>query len=228
VYLLAFDTALSGCSVCLYNIAKCESQVDVINVSRGQAEVLVPAIDKLIINSSINYEDISLIATTVGPGAFTGLRIGIACAKALGLSLQVPVIGLTTLEVLAFQYLEDRKLTSEQQLGVILETKRKDFYFQTFNGNGDELSEPMAQNISYILDVLKNKSTILIGDGLERLTNDNIEINHEFDLSYSHIKPDALARSAIKKMESLDINYLPKVRPLYLRDADVSKPKKAI
>ena len=67
-------------------------------MSTGQAERLVPMIEAVMARANLRFEDLDLIAVTLGPGAFTGVRIGIATAEGLGLASGRPVLGLTSFE----------------------------------------------------------------------------------------------------------------------------------
>ena len=94
--ILVIDTALNGCCVGVYGAREgC-----VISKSRplasGQAEHLMPLIQEAIKEAGLSFADLGAVASTVGPGAFTGLRIGLSAAKSLGLALDSPVFGVTT------------------------------------------------------------------------------------------------------------------------------------
>jgi tRNA threonylcarbamoyladenosine biosynthesis protein TsaB len=98
--ILAMDTATSSCSVALWcdeTIVAARREV----MSRGQAEALVPMIGDVLAEAKVTASDLDLLAVTVGPGAFTGLRIGLATARGMGLAAHVPCLGLTTTEVIA-------------------------------------------------------------------------------------------------------------------------------
>jgi tRNA threonylcarbamoyladenosine biosynthesis protein TsaB len=97
---LAIDTALSACSVAITQGEETRvSRVEL--MARGQAERLAPLVDTLMSEASIRFTDLDRIAVTRGPGAFTGVRIGLAFARGLALALDKACVGLSTLEVLA-------------------------------------------------------------------------------------------------------------------------------
>jgi tRNA threonylcarbamoyladenosine biosynthesis protein TsaB len=98
--ILAIDTALSACSVAVTRGD--ETLVSRIEpMARGQAERLAPLVDEVMRESGVSFSQIDRIAVTRGPGAFTGLRVGLAFARGLALALDKPCVGLSTLEVLA-------------------------------------------------------------------------------------------------------------------------------
>jgi tRNA threonylcarbamoyladenosine biosynthesis protein TsaB len=97
---LAIDTALSACSVAITRgDDTLVSRVEL--MARGQAERLAPLVAELLNGVGIDFGQVDLIAVTRGPGAFTGLRVGLAFARGLALALNRPCIGLSTLEALA-------------------------------------------------------------------------------------------------------------------------------
>ena len=74
-----------------------------VNNKQTHSQTLLPMIDQVVTMSGIDLKEIDAIATTSGPGSFTGLRIGAATAKGLGLALHKPIVPITTLEALAFR-----------------------------------------------------------------------------------------------------------------------------
>jgi len=100
VRVLALDTCLAACSVAVLDgdrIAAAACEV----MERGHQERLAPLVRDTMAHAALAFSDLDRIAVTLGPGSFTGLRVGLAFAKGLGLALGRPVIGLGCLEVLA-------------------------------------------------------------------------------------------------------------------------------
>ena len=131
---LALDTSVTGCSICISDGEKAwQEQMD---TERGQAEFLVPMINRVIRKSSYTYNDFDRIAVTIGPGSFTGVRVGLSTAKALGLSLNKPVFGFDTLSVIA------KGGGLIQDTLILIDTKRGDFYGQVFGPGGEGRESP--------------------------------------------------------------------------------------
>lgn len=98
--ILAIDTALTACSLAI--VRDGETLVSRIEpMARGQAERLAPMVEDAMAQARISFGALDRIAVTRGPGAFTGLRVGLAFARGLALALDKPCVGLSTLEVLA-------------------------------------------------------------------------------------------------------------------------------
>src|SRR5258708_22288187 len=98
--ILAVDTALGACSAAL--VAEGETLAhEHLLMARGHAEALAPMVDTLMRGARVSFAALDRIAVTTGPGTFTGQRVGLAFARALGLGLKRPVIGVTTLDTIA-------------------------------------------------------------------------------------------------------------------------------
>lgn len=120
--ILAIDVAVSGCNVACLDSQNGQIVQKSQPTDRGQAEMLVPMIEACVQNAGWNIGDVERIAVTRGPGSFTGVRIGLATARTLGLALKVPVLGFSTLALML-----DSAKDKENVLAVI-DTKRDDFY----------------------------------------------------------------------------------------------------
>ena len=100
--LLAIDCAASLCAACVYDAdAGNELGRQVLDLGKGHAEHLMAVIEAALKASGTGYRDLDAIAVTIGPGSFTGLRVGVSTARGLALALKIPAIGVTTLEALA-------------------------------------------------------------------------------------------------------------------------------
>ena len=123
MYTLAFDTTANSVSVALLDDSDIVFQDNQI-MERGQGEALIPMIQRIMYSSGKKMSDIDRIAVSVGPGSFTGVRVGLATARGMGLALKKKVVGITTLEASAYQ-IKGKVLS-------VLDTKRGDFYTQIF------------------------------------------------------------------------------------------------
>ena len=100
--ILAIDTASTLCAACVWNTdAGRELGRCVEDIGKGHAERLMGVIDIALAQAGITYADITAIAVSVGPGSFTGIRVGVSAARGLALALNVPAHGVTTLSAIA-------------------------------------------------------------------------------------------------------------------------------
>ena len=100
---LAIDTTTSVCSVALAKDGSLLAEIAT-NLPRTHSQRLLPMVENLMAETGLKPEDLELLAVTRGPGSFTGLRIGIATIKGMGLALDLPVVGVSTLQVLAHNF----------------------------------------------------------------------------------------------------------------------------
>lgn len=139
--LLAIDTATNRCSAAVIAddaVVATRSE----DMRRGHAEALMPMVadvlDEAGLTGPSGVTGLDGIAVTIGPGAFTGVRIGLAAARAMGLAAGCPVLGLTTLEVVAADAAPGLPVLAA------LDSKRADAYVQLFDSDGRPLAAPAA------------------------------------------------------------------------------------
>lgn len=223
--ILGMDTSMSACSVALIasggTVAHASEEM-----TRGQSEALAPMIDRVM--TGHDYEDLSAVAVTRGPGAFTGLRIGLAAARGLALTIDKPCLGLSTFDVLSFQVMQntDVNIPSDGIVVIAIETKRDDFYIQAIGQDGSFVVPPTAMISNDIRASLPTDRPLFIaGDGRIRLHQELGPDGPAMCEVPNVILPDAamLAKCAQAFIEAPDDAP---ASPLYLRPPDVTMPKK--
>lgn len=125
--LLAFDTAGPNCAVAVTRLAVGGPQIltrTEERVGRGHAERLAPMVEAALAAAKAEYADLGRVAVTTGPGSFTGVRVGIAFARGLALALDIPAIGVGSLDALAFPLSRSGKGT----VAAVLDAKRGEVY----------------------------------------------------------------------------------------------------
>lgn len=232
-YVLAFDTAMAGCSVCVLDTETDAVITDTRLMMRGQSELLVPMIDDAIKLAGVTFQDLALIVTTVGPGAFTGLRIGLSAARSFALALDIPVVGVTTTEILAEQFFNNNS-DKRGDLLILLETKRTDLYFQPYDSTGKPRAEAAVASIDALLAEFADQTLSLCGDGVERLRatleSDNIVWPTGWAMASGYDMPDPILMAKIGFAQHAAGTAKP-ADPVYLRGADVSisnRPQRTI
>jgi tRNA threonylcarbamoyladenosine biosynthesis protein TsaB len=139
VIILAVDTALGACSAALVTeerVAAHEHRA----MLRGQAEELAPMVDAVMRKAGIGFAALDRIAVTTGPGTFTGQRVGLAFARGLGVVLKKPVIGVTTLDVMAEEALA--KVSDAPWAIAVADAKRGEIYLGARTAKGETLIAP--------------------------------------------------------------------------------------
>jgi tRNA threonylcarbamoyladenosine biosynthesis protein TsaB len=131
--ILAIDTASDVCAVGVA-LPDGRALVESRTVGRGHAEILMPMIEKVLAEAGVALADLDRIAVTVGPGSFTGVRVGVAAARGLALATGVPAVGISTLAVHAA---EARALGAGAVLAVVA-AGRGQIYGARYDGDGKE------------------------------------------------------------------------------------------
>jgi tRNA threonylcarbamoyladenosine biosynthesis protein TsaB len=143
---LAIDTAGTACNVALLDHARGETlAVAGAEIGRGHAEQLMGFIDSGLDAAGIGMDAIGRIAVTIGPGSFTGIRVGVAAARGLALALSVPVVGVSVLQALAVSALE---AAPGAPVLIVTDAKRDEVYLQSFDADGHPTGEAAALDVA--------------------------------------------------------------------------------
>lgn len=157
--LLAIDCATSACSAALWLDEKPGPARHAV-MRRGHGEALMPMVAEIMAEAGMDFAGLQAIAVTTGPGAFTGIRIGLSAARGFALAAGLPVVGVTTLEAVA-----EAQESQEHPLLVALDSKRDDIYVQLFDPDGAALCEPLSLLPADVANILPAAQTIaLAGD----------------------------------------------------------------
>ncbi len=163
--ILSVDSSANAASVAVTEDEKliCEC---VVNNKKTHSQTLLPMIDKALKDSECSLSDIDLIAVTNGPGSFTGLRIGVATVKGLCHGAKKPVVGISTLECMAYNL-----PYCEHIICPIMDARREQVYNGVYEWSGEELvqiKEPRAMALEELLAEFENidKKVVFLGDGV--------------------------------------------------------------
>ncbi len=220
VTVLALDSATDACSAAIWRDGGLVAHAFT-RQRHGHAEILLPMIRDIMGQARQDFATLDLIATTVGPGSFTGLRIGLSSARALALAAGKPIIGLTTLEAVAAA-----QPPFDGALLVAIDSRRDDIYVQLFSSALAPLSPPAAMRAADIEAILPVGPVAIAGNAtdavLRAAPSRNLQVTGGPEL------PDAgiLARCAAEKYHDLSGSE-PPPDPLYLRPPDAKLPTRA-
>ncbi len=217
--ILAFDSTAKAASAA---VCDGEKLLALYNVDNGltQSELLLPMIESLMASLKLDYSDISIFATSTGPGSFTGVRIGVALLKGLAFGREAACVGISTLEALA----ENAKGLSGLIVPV-MDARRNEFYNAVFRSENGELKR-LTPDRAISADELARE---LISYGEEiRLTGDGYDVAVKL-LSERGVKLSetpvllrnenaySIARLALKKYKNGEIMSDSEIMPTYLR-----------
>lgn len=217
MYTLAIDTTAAACLIALFQDEKCLETYEQ-KMEFGQAEVLIPEIDRILKKQKITVQDLSLMVVCVGPGSFTGVRSSISAARAFGLACpNLEVFGLSAFEGYVHALMWQPEQIAEVN-AVIIETKREDFYCQLFDSHLHPITQPIAAYRDDIIDQLRNKKVTFLGDGVERFLSSKTGLSLHAIIGGEHLDIKEFALSGISHYRKKEHNY---PKPMYLRAPDV-------
>jgi len=215
--ILSFDTTNATLSVAILFDKKLVAGKNILENNK-HSEMLIPAIEECLSQAKIWYQDLDAIAFTNGPGSFTGIRVGLSCAKALAITTNLPVISINSLEAVAYSYVNERK-----RILVVNDARLDEFFIQEFSTENNQLKpsfEPMMIAVEELKNFLPKEQFILAGSA-KNMIKDNLEnaiISDEEDF----IDAKNIALLAAEK-------YLPnhdsKSSALYIRQPKISQRK---
>ncbi len=220
VIILAIDTAGAACSVALWRDGAILAQ-QTEPMTRGQAELLMPMVCSLTDGAGVPLTDIDLFAVTTGPGAFTGLRIGLAACAGMALAAGRPIVGIDNFETAAHAVPKDR--IAGRTLLVALDSRRVEIFAQPFDASGAPLAEPCCVAPAD-LPVLLPEGPVLVTGDAAGLAAEAIGQTNGADLvevfeSAGPAEPAILAALAADRADQAGRDA---PAPLYLRPPDAT------
>lgn len=211
---LAIDTALDFCAACVMTDDEVEPLAsESLPMARGHAEALLPLIERVLARVDDGFAGLDRIAVTVGPGSYTGLRVGLSAARAIGLATGRPVVGVGTLSALLAPLLAE---PSEGTLAAAIDARHGAIYVQALATNSGETLAPVYLPIEDAAERLGTGPVTLTGSGAPLLAAALTRRGAAPTIAGTGA-PD-IAAVAQLGMVADPTHALP--RPLYLRGAD--------
>jgi tRNA threonylcarbamoyladenosine biosynthesis protein TsaB len=221
--ILGIDTSTKYCNIGLIEDEEVLINYTMNGLRKKHSSILMPAIKDLFKIMDLKIEEIHGVAVSIGPGSFTGLRIGLSVAKGLSYACSLPLLGIPTLEAMAFSLAGIPNLICP-----ILESKKDEIYDVVFRG-GESLHRIMDYKCEDIHSLLARLSPlrekiIFLGDGIKRY-RDNIKIKIGKDALFidSQINlPMAtnVAFLGLNKLIKKEEDDISKLSPFYLRKSE--------
>ena len=202
--ILCIDTSSNLCSVAILEDTTLIKKLE-LNNGLTHSETLMPLIKQLLEESNLTLKDIDLLVSDIGPGSFTGIRIGVSTCKAFSDSLNIPCIGISSLDVLAYNIKNDGIICST------IDCKNANCYFALYkckNGAYFTLEEPCAKTVQEVSDLLNSK-----------YSNERIEFVGNSITSNStdyYLNVENLGIAGLRKFTSNN-NVGEEILPLYLK-----------
>lgn len=207
---LALDTCLDACSLAVLDGGVVRAQASH-PMGRGHQEAIAPLAQTVMAQAGLTFSDLDRVGVTIGPGSFTGLRVGLAFAKGLGAALSIPVVGVGTLAALS------------EPLGpglvfAVIDARRGQVYLQAFS-EGRPLMAPDALDVATaaarLAELSGGRDAVLAGSGAGLLA--------ELMPAARILEAPACDPAAVARLAAAQTNPAPP-RPLYLRAPDARLP----
>ena len=223
--ILAVDTSSKICAVA---ILEENNVIDEIKLDNGKthSENLMPIIKEVLEKNNLTLKDINLIAVSVGPGSFTGIRIGIATVKPMAEVYNLPVASVTSLETLARNVeTEDTEVT----IISLIDARNNQVYAGFFNNEYNLKEKEVAEDIAEVLKKAeKYQKIIFVGDGAI-LHKEKIEENlKDKEISFSKCNEQTAINTGkigYKKYLEKDLKNADTILPIYLRKSQAERLK---
>jgi tRNA threonylcarbamoyladenosine biosynthesis protein TsaB len=160
--ILGLDSATTACSAAVESDGRCIAH-HLVEEARRHAEYLVPIIERVMKDAGASYETLDAVAASIGPGSFTGVRVGLATARALALAADRPLIGISSLAALAASAVEEE----DGHILAVLDARRDQVYAQLFDAEGVPVGEAHATEAAGLAALLPTSAgkLVVVGSG---------------------------------------------------------------
>ncbi len=191
--------------------------------TRGHAEALMPMLEAVLAEAGVAPAALDALAVTVGPGTFTGLRVGLAAARGLALARALPLVGVTTLEAVAFPV----EARDGEAIAAAFDARRGEIYLQVFAAAHEALAEPMIVALADAPAHMPGGRFVAVGTGAGLLADGLAAKGVACRLADAAPQPDALSVARIAQARIAahgPDRFRLAPAPLYLRAPDAKLP----
>lgn len=226
---LAFDTSAHVTSLAVGTGSELIEQHEA--TAGKHAETLLPNVKALLAQAGLTLQQIDVIGVGVGPGSFTGVRVGVATAKGLGLALQKPVVPVVSLDALAHEAL---RVTDSLRIAACLDAFKGELFCAVYTRDGSVVEREIAP-LHATPELVRERLAAVSGDELMALVGAGISRYPElladapgaWQIYNGIVAPRAgvVAELALARFAAGDVPPLAKVAPVYVRDSDAQLPK---
>lgn len=217
--ILAIDTALGACSACVLDASGADpTSFESLAMERGHAEALLPLLERVVSRVEGGFGSLDRVAVTVGPGSFTGLRVGIAAARAIGLAARIPVLGVSTLSALLAPLVTGG---ARMLLAAAIDARHGHVFFQAVAPGGGAIVAPAHVSLRDAVRQIGAGPVLIAGSGAALVAAEAAALGVEATVHDVAPAPD-IAWVARLGLVAAPEEALP--RPLYLRSPD-AKPQ---
>lgn len=222
--ILGFETASGRCSVAITKDQEVLA-AEILTTQSMQAEQLLSMIEKVLANANLELSDIEYIATTSGPGSFTGIRIGLATALGLTMATDIKPVIVTNFATINFRIRE--QMRGFDYAAAIIDAYRGECYFNLFDKQNQTIEEPKLLKLEDVSKELQklNGEIVCAGNSCHKLL-----FEHDLHkLPFVRVlprfpNPDARSLCRLANTQILKGVYNTNIEPLYIRPPDAKLP----
>ena len=218
--ILAIDTALAATSVCL--LAPGDRKpfaAETLFMEAGHAEALLPLVDRIVARLPGGFPAVTRVAVTIGPGSFTGIRVGVAAARAFALACRVPAVGVSTLAALAAPAIA---VGARPPIVAAVDARHGNVFVQSFGARGETLLPPALMGAGEAARALGPGPLRLIGSGGPAVARAAFALGVTADTEGFHALPDIAFVARLGLLADPETAF---ARPLYLKAPDATPPR---
>ena len=220
--ILAIDTSSQVSSVAVASEGRLSAEI-AMQARLTHSETLMPHIEQALRMAGLAKEELAGIAVSVGPGSFTGLRIGMATAKAMAYALGIPLVGVSSLQALACHF-----PVPGVRLVALVDAQKGNAYRESYAWESGELKIVDPVSVVPVKDVLAEcgrweGKTLLLGDVAEKLMAKDCELPEHVQIAPPHLRMPRAANVAMLGLKKLALGNLANImdlEPLYIRRSE--------
>lgn len=218
--ILCVETTSLNCSVALCNASGLIDLIEHREKGYTHAEKLHVFIDDLLRRNNLSSKDLEAVAVSMGPGSYTGLRIGVSSVKGFCYALNIPLIAVSTLEMLVSGVEET---DSNVPIIPMIDARRMEVYMQVFSSEKKAISEVEAKVLDATYFETLPPNSIVIGAGADKFKEILPPHIHLVEGIYPSAK--MMVEAAISKFQKREFEHIAYFEPFYLKDFVAGTPK---
>jgi len=211
--ILNIETSSKNCSVCLSSKGNLVTSFDLEDEAYRHSELLTSSIQNILNENNLDVSGLSAVSVGIGPGSFTGLRIGFSVAKGLCYPHNIDLIGISSLKIIANSVVKENK-----NIISLIKDKGEHYYISKYSNDLKEIIKPKIKLIDkdYIFNILDDDSVIVVNtdesnEFISDLVNEEIQV---FKRTISSVDMISLSHKLLEEKEFEDIAY---IEPMYVK-----------
>lgn len=226
-YIIQLETTTKQCSVALSYKGNCFSKKVLLAEHFSHDEKLHVFIREVLQEASVGFSELDAVSISKGPGSYTGLRIGVAAAKGLCFALDLPLIGIHTLELMVQPFIGKAEYAFFIPM---LDARRMEVYTAVFDNSKTWIQETNALVLEAqsFYDLLGDSPCLVFGNGASKFKTLQPKINAHFTETVSYPSAEDMSRLAWLEFQKKNFEDLATFEPFYLKDFQTTTPKKEL